>query len=138
LRPRARAATSPARVRSTISSRSNSASAAKIPKMSLPAAVVVSICAPYPVSTRKPNPAGGQIMHGGDEMMQIVAQTVELPHQQGVTGAQRLQAAGQTGPVVPLARREVLVQVLGCDAGGKQRVALQVEDLGAVGAETRI
>ena len=42
-----RAALSPARVRSPISSRSNSASAAKIPNTRPPAALVVSICAPF-------------------------------------------------------------------------------------------
>ena len=41
-------------VRSRISSRSNSANAAKMPNTSRPAAVVVSICAPWPVRTRKP------------------------------------------------------------------------------------
>ena len=46
LRPRARAEASPARVRSEIRSRSNSASDAKMPKTSLPAGVVVSIAAP--------------------------------------------------------------------------------------------
>lgn len=43
-------------MRSAISSRSNSASAAKIPKTSLPAAVVVSMAAPWPVSTSRPRP----------------------------------------------------------------------------------
>ncbi len=43
LRPRARAAVSPARVRSRISSRSNSARAAKMPNTRRPPAVVVSI-----------------------------------------------------------------------------------------------
>jgi len=44
--PRARADARPALVRSVMSTRSNSASAAKMPKTSLPAAVVVSIAAP--------------------------------------------------------------------------------------------
>ena len=44
--PRARAAAIPAFVRSTMSSRSNSDKAAKIPKINLPAAVVVSMVAP--------------------------------------------------------------------------------------------
>jgi hypothetical protein len=44
--PRARAEASPALVRSEMSSRSNSASAAKMPKTSLPAGFVVSIEAP--------------------------------------------------------------------------------------------
>ena len=55
-RPWARAEAIPARVRSEMSSRSNSASAAKFPKMSLPLAVVVSMDEPCPVSTRKPTP----------------------------------------------------------------------------------
>jgi hypothetical protein len=46
LRPLARAEASPATMRSEINSRSNSAKAAKMPKTSLPAAVVVSIAAP--------------------------------------------------------------------------------------------
>ena len=43
LRPRARAEARPAMVRSEMSSRSNSARAAKIPKTGFPAAVVVSM-----------------------------------------------------------------------------------------------
>jgi hypothetical protein len=43
VRPRARAEARPATVRSEISSRSNSAKAAKMPKTSLPAAVVVVV-----------------------------------------------------------------------------------------------
>ena len=39
-----------------ISSRSNSASAAKMPNTRRPAAVVVSTCAPWPASTRRPMP----------------------------------------------------------------------------------
>ena len=45
-RPRARAEASPARVRSEIRSRSNSAREAKMPKTNLPAGVVVSMAAP--------------------------------------------------------------------------------------------
>ena len=40
----------------SVSSRSNSASAAKMPNTRRPAAVVVSICAPSPASTRRPSP----------------------------------------------------------------------------------
>jgi hypothetical protein len=56
MRPRARAAAKPAWVRSAISSRSNSAQAAKMPKASRPLAVAVSICAPAPASTLRPMP----------------------------------------------------------------------------------
>src|SRR3546814_10158942 len=55
-RPRARAAARPAMVRSRIISRSNSASVAKMPNTIRPDGVVVSICAPLPVSTRRPIP----------------------------------------------------------------------------------
>jgi mercuric reductase len=55
-RPRARADAKPAMVRSAINSRSNSANAAKMPKTSLPAAVVVSMAAPWPVNTLRPMP----------------------------------------------------------------------------------
>ena len=55
-RPRARAEARPARVRSVMSSRSNSARAAKMPKTSLPAAVVVSIAAPW-LEARRPSVA---------------------------------------------------------------------------------
>jgi hypothetical protein len=82
LRPRARAEASPALVRSEMSSRSNSASAAKIPKTSLPAAVVVSIAAPCPVSTCSPDAAGGQVVDGVDQVVQVAAEAVEFPHDQ--------------------------------------------------------
>ena len=55
-RPRARADASPALVRSEISSPLKPASAAKIPKTSLPAGVVVSMAAPWPVSTLEGTP----------------------------------------------------------------------------------
>ena len=56
LAARARADARPAWVRSEISSRSNSASAAKMPKTSFPAGVVVLIEAPWPVRTFSPTP----------------------------------------------------------------------------------
>lgn len=52
--PLALAEVKPARVRSRMSSRSNSAKAANIPNISLPEAVLVSILAPCPVITLKP------------------------------------------------------------------------------------
>jgi hypothetical protein len=45
-----------------------------------------------------------------------------------------LEAADQVGPVGLLARVEVFIEVFGLNAGCQQRVALLVEDLGAVGA----
>jgi hypothetical protein len=55
-----------------------------------------------PCQHTQAHPARGQLMHGRDEMMQVTAQTVKLPHQPGITLAQRLQAAGKAGPVIPL------------------------------------
>ena len=51
-----RAASSPATVRSRISSRSSPAGAAKMPNTRRPAAVVVSACVPSPTSTPRPTP----------------------------------------------------------------------------------
>lgn len=56
MRPRARADANSATVCSEISAGSDSARAAKIPKTSLPEAVVVSITAPSPVRTLSPMP----------------------------------------------------------------------------------
>ena len=78
-RPCVRTAVSPARVRSRISSRSNSASAAKMPNTRRPAAVVVSIYAPCPVSTRKAHAASQQVLHGVDQVGDGTAEAVEPP-----------------------------------------------------------
>ena len=67
-------------------------------------------------------------------MAEITAEPVELPRHQDIALAQGLEAGGEPGPVVALARGEVLVKVVGLDAGGEQpRIALQVEDLAVVG-----
>jgi hypothetical protein len=47
--------------------------------------------------------------------------------------AQGLEAGGETGAVVALARGQVMVELLGRHPGGEQRITLQVEDLAAVG-----
>ena len=120
-------------MRSTISSRSNSASAAKIPKTSLPGAVVVSIAAPWPVRILEPDAALGELVDQVDEVAQVAAEPVELPRDQDVAPPQRLEAGGEPGPVVALAGGQVLVEVAGLDAGGEQGVPLQVQDLRAVG-----
>ena len=134
LRPRARAALSPATVRSRISSRSNSASAAKMPNTRRPAAVVVSICAPSPARTRRPTPAGRQVLHGVDQVGEVVAEAVELPDDEHVALPQGPQAAVESRPVVADAGGEVVIEVdRVVDARGPQGVALQVQRLGAVG-----
>jgi hypothetical protein len=65
-----------------MSSRSNSARAAIIPKMSLPDAVVVSMAAPCPVRTLSPMPFC-EIVDDVDQVAQVSAQPVQLPHEQG-------------------------------------------------------
>ena len=52
-------------------------------------------------------------MNGVDQMPEVAAEPVELPDDEGVTGAQRLQACRQARPVVAVARSQVLVEVLG-------------------------
>jgi len=62
-------------------------------------------------------------------MVQAPAEPVELPHDEGVALSQRLQAGGEAGPVITSARSQILVEPVGFDAGGEQRVTLQVEGL---------
>ncbi len=72
-------------------------------------------------------------MHDVDEMAEAPAEPVEFPDDQCVAVAQRLEAALQPRTVVEPAARGVAVDVALGDAGGDQRVSLQVEHLGAVG-----
>jgi hypothetical protein len=115
-RPRARAEARPATVRSAISSRSNSASAAKMPKTSLPAAVVVSMAAPWPGQHLQSDTAPGQVVHGIDQVAQVTPEPVQFPHHQRIPLAQRLQAARQARAVFALARCLILVKMGGIDA----------------------
>ena len=64
LRPRARAALSPATVRSRISSRSR---------------LVVSVSARWPASTRRPTPRADRYPHRVDQVGEVPTQPVELP-----------------------------------------------------------
>ena len=86
---------SPAIVRSRISSRSNSASAAKMPNTRRPAAVVVSICAPWPARYPQSHAAGRQVLHGVDQMGEVAAEAGELPDDEHVALAQGAQAVGR-------------------------------------------
>ena len=94
--------------------------------------MVVSICAPCPVSTTQAHAAGRQILHGVDQVGQGAAETVELPDDEHVARPERAHAAVEPRPVVADAGREVVVDVDGVDARGLQRVALQVQRLRAV------
>jgi hypothetical protein len=115
-----------------MSSRSNSASAAKIAKTSLPAGVVVSIAAPWPVRTFSPTPRVVRSWTGVDEVVEVAAEPVELPDDERVAVAQRLEAGGETGTIVAIPGGAVVVELDCVDAGGEQRIALQVGGLGSV------
>ena len=128
----AREAVSPARVRSRISSRSNSASAAKMPNTRRPAAVVVSICAPCPVSTRRPTPRVDRSCTVLTRWARVgAAEAVELPDDEHVARPQGAHTAVESRAVVADAGREVVVDVDGVDARGPQGVALQVQRTGS-------
>ena len=102
--PRTRAALSPATVRSRISSRSNSASAAKMPNTKRPAAVVVSICAPSPASTRRPTPRADRSCTVLTQMGEVAAEAVRASRRQDVALAQGAQAAVETCSATPCGR----------------------------------
>lgn len=75
----------------------------------------------------------GERMDGIDQMPHIAAQAIELPDHETVACSQGLKTRGQPGAIVPFARGLVFVEVLGQDTGFQQGVALQIEDLGAIG-----
>lgn len=71
-------------------------------------------------------------MDGPNEVVQVAAEAVELPDDERVALTERLEARGEARPVVAAAGGTVFVQPANGDAGGKQRVALQLEGLRAV------
>ncbi len=50
-------------------------------------------------------------------MPEIAPETLELPDNESVAVTQCLEASIETTPVVPLARRKILVQLFGADTG---------------------
>ena len=75
----------------------------------------------------------GEVVHDVDQMAKAAAEPVELPDDEGVTFAEGLEARLEARAVVALAAGGVAVEVSLRHAGGEERVALQVEDLRAVG-----
>jgi len=75
---------------------------------------------------------GGQVVHRVDQVAQVATQTIQLPQDQGVALAQRLEAGRQPGAVFPSPRSPILVDVRRCHPGSRQGIALQVGGLGAV------
>ena len=76
--------------------------------------------------------AGRQVLHGVDQVGEGAAEAVELPDNQHVARPERAHATLEPRPVVADTGREVVVDVDGLDARSLQRVALQVQRLGAV------
>jgi len=81
----------------------------------------------------QPDTAGGEVVHGVDQVVQVPAEPVQFPHHQPIALPQRLQAGGEPGPVVGAPGSMVLVELGGIDTGGEQRVALQCDGLRPVG-----
>ena len=65
-------------------------------------------------------------MHGINEVAKVTAKAIELPDDQGIACAQRLEAGDKTKPVIAAAGSEVIIDVLGLDASGKKCIHLQV------------
>ena len=76
--------------------------------------------------------AGRQVLHGVDQVGEGAAEAVELPDDEHVARPECAHAAVESRAVIADAGREVVVDVAGVDARGLQRVALQVQRLGAV------
>ena len=94
--------------------------------------MVVSICAPCPLSTRRPTPRP-------DRSCTVLTRWARLRPRLSsfqTTSTSPVQSArrqlSEPRAVVADAGREVVVDVAGVDARGPQRVALQVQRLGAV------
>ena len=77
--------------------------------------------------------AFGQVVNDVDQVPQVPAEPVELPDHQGVPVPQGFEACRELGSVVFLSGGQVFVERAGVDAGGQERVALQVGGLGSVG-----
>ena len=82
-----------------------------------------------PGQDAKANPAFHQIMDGVDEVTEVTAEAIELPDDESITLAQCPEAGLQTGPIIFLARRLILIEMGALNAGRDQRVALQIEHL---------
>ena len=86
-----------------------------MPKTSRPEAEVVSTAAPWPDRTLKAHAAGGERVHGLDEVGEAAPEPVEPPHDEHVVLSDGLEAGREAGPVVELPRGLVLVDRVGTD-----------------------
>ena len=77
----------------------------------------------------EPDFALHQVVDRVDEMAEVAAKPVELPNDQRVALAQRLEARFQTGAIILFARGLILIEAGRLHTGRDQRIALEVEDL---------
>jgi len=68
-------------------------------------------------------------MHGVDQVVQVAAETIELPDDERVPVAEGLEACCESWPVVFISRRVILVQLLRVNAGLEECIALRVSSL---------
>src|ERR1019366_7817382 len=132
LRPRARADAKPTLVRSETSSSSTSASAAKMPNTSLPSGVAVLIDAPCPVSTWKPTPLAVRSCTVLIRWRRLRPRRSSFHTRSRSPFRNAFRQAVKAGARVEASGRQVFIDVLGIDAGGLQRIALQIQNLGAI------
>ena len=69
----------------------------------------------FPVSTRRPTPRAGQVLHGFDQVGEGAAEAVELPDDEHVARPERAHTAVEPRAVVADAGREVVVDVAVAD-----------------------
>ncbi len=96
-----------------MSSRSNSARAAKIPKTSLPDGGAGVDGRPLPGEDLEPHTASGEVVDGVDQVVQVPAESVELPDDEGVAVPEGLEAGAESGAVIGAARGKVLIELGG-------------------------
>ena len=65
-------------------------------------------------------------------MPEVAAEPIQLPDDQGILWTQRFQTGSQARPRIMAARGEVLIAPVRCHPCGQKRIALQIEDLGAI------
>jgi len=72
----------------------------------------------------EPDTACGEVVDGVDEMVEVTAEAVEFPHDQGVALADCFKTSREAGSVILLPGRVVIVELIRVDAGFEQRIAL--------------
>ena len=103
-----------------------------MPKTSLPAAVVVSMAAPCPVSTFSRCHAPGQVVHGVDQDGAGRVRADPVSTRPACPSSQAPSGSSPSRAILALAGRLVLVKMRRDRPGGDQRIALQIGGLGAV------